>query len=65
MAETDWTFLLNSASAASVDRGVTTGTGKPNGGGNFAFGFNSLVNDQSVVGLYVNGANFTPMASGG
>ena len=65
MAESDWSFLANSTSAGTVDRGVTTGIPRPNGGGNFVFGFASLDNTVSAVGLYHNGAGFDSMAKGG
>lgn len=64
MSQADWTFLLNGASSASVLRGVTNGISRPNGGGNFVFGFNSQDNNVSAVGLHVNQVNFSPMASG-
>lgn len=64
MAEADWTFLTGSAAAASIDRGVTTGIARPNGGGSFVFGFHSRVNTALAAGLYANGASFTPMAKG-
>jgi hypothetical protein len=51
MAQGDWTFLLNGASSASVLRGVTNGISRPNGGGNFCYGFNSQDNNQNAVGL--------------
>lgn len=65
MAEADWTVLTNSLAAGSVKRGVTGGITRPNGGGNFLYGFNSLDSSQGVVGLFTNQVNFAPMAKGG
>lgn len=65
MAEADWTALLNSASISSIDRGVTSQPTKPNGGGNFVYGFNSINNAVGASGLYINLVNFNPMAQGG
>jgi hypothetical protein len=59
MAETNWTFF--GASAADVTRGVTAAFTKPNGGGNFTFGFNSKVDGSKVVGAYYNATNFAPL----
>lgn len=60
MSENDWTALTDDPGIASVDRGVTNGIARPNGGGNFVFGFNSLVNDPAAVALYTNQAGFAP-----
>lgn len=65
MAEADWSVLVNSISISTIDRGVTAAPSKPNNGGSFVHGFNSLSNIVGAVGLYVNLANFSPMASGG
>ena len=65
MAEADWTELLNSIGVGVVDRGVTTGQARPNGGGSFLYGFNSLSNTPGAIGLYTNQVNFAPMAKGG
>jgi hypothetical protein len=62
MGESNWTFLSDGLDAASVDRGVTTGIARPNGGGNFVFGFNSLITAPGAVGLFTNQANFSPTA---
>lgn len=64
MAQADWTFLTSGAAASSVSRGVTNGIARPAGGGNFVYGFNSLDNNDNVVGLHINQVNFSPMASG-
>lgn len=61
MAQLDWTELTNSLSTGSVDRGVTAGVAKPNGGGNFVYGFNSLSVVEGAVGLFVNQTNFAPI----
>lgn len=65
MASTDFTYLNDGLDIATVDRGVTTGIARPNGGGSFVFGFNSLVVATGAVGLFSNQVNFAPMASGG
>lgn len=65
MAQADWSFLSGGLSAPQVDRGVTAGAEKPNGGGNFVYGFNSLEIVSGVVALTNNQVNFAPMAKGG
>ncbi len=60
MAESDWTFLSDDPGATAIDRGVTNGIVRPNGGGNFIFSFNSLVSEPNFVGLYTNQSNFAP-----
>lgn len=65
MAQADWTELTGNLAAASVVRGVTSGVGKPNGGGNFVYGFNSLSIVDGAVALHNNQVNFAPMAKGG
>ena len=60
MSESDWTFLSDDPGKPAVDRGATNGEARPNGGGNFVFGFNSLVNAVSAVGLYTNQSGFAP-----
>lgn len=65
MAQSDHTVLTDSLDAAVVDRGVTAGTTKPNGGGTFVYGFNSLQVVTGAVGLFANQVNYAPMASGG
>jgi hypothetical protein len=65
MGETDWTIATDSLSQPSVDRGVTTGIARPNGGGNFIYGFSSLEIVNGAVALFPNQANFAPSSSGG
>lgn len=65
MAQADLTELTNSVAIASIDRGVTAGVDKPNGGGSFVYGFNSLAVIGGSVGLFANQVNFAPMAKGG
>jgi hypothetical protein len=48
----------------TVDRGVTSGIARPSGGGNFLFGFNSLVDAQGAVALHANQTGFAPMPGG-
>jgi len=64
MAEADWAFFADGLDTGSVKRGVTTGEPRPNGGGNFVFGFNSVVSTSGAVGLYAAQASFAPMAKG-
>lgn len=65
MSSADWTELTGGLAIASVDRGVTNGVPRANGGGNFLFGFNSLVVVTGAVGFFTNQVNFAPMAKGG
>ncbi len=60
MSESDWTFLSDDPGQAAIDRGATNGEARPNGGGNFAFGFNSLIVDPNRVALFTNQAGFAP-----
>lgn len=63
MGSADWTALTDDLNVASLDRGVTTGIARPNGGGSFVFGFNSLINTQGAAGYYANQVNFAPTAA--
>jgi len=65
MASTDWTLLEESLGMPQVDRGVTAGIVRPNGGGDFVYGFNSLELADGAVGLHASQQGFAPMASGG
>jgi len=65
LASGDWTALTGGLGGASVAQGVTSGVVKPNGGGDFVYGFNSLALVDGAVGLHNNQANFAPMSSGG
>lgn len=70
MAEADWTFMANSLDAGSVRRGVTTGVARPNNGGSFVYGFNTVTNTAGAVALYASPtgqSGFTPVgpAKGG
>jgi hypothetical protein len=62
MGEVDWTELNDDLDLSSVDRGVTTGIARPNGGGAFAFGFNSLTTAQGACGYFTNQVSFAPTA---
>lgn len=64
MAEADWALIPDSTPAASIKRGVTNGEPRPNGGGNFVFGFNSVDATPGAVGYYAGQVNFAPMAKG-
>jgi hypothetical protein len=63
MAEANWTFCNDGLSIGAVDRGVTNGIARPNGGGNFVFGFNSLGTSIGAVALFTNQTNFAPTAA--
>lgn len=65
MAESDFTVLTNSLSISSIDRAVTAGISKPNGGGSFVYGFNSVDVTEGAAGLFYNPVNFAPLAKGG
>lgn len=65
MASSDWTYASDILASGAVRRGVTNGIARPNGGGNFVFGLNSITNAPGVVSLYSAQANFSPMAKGG
>lgn len=65
MAESDFTELANSLSTGQLDRGVTAGIDRPNGGGSFVYGFNSLAVVDGAAGLFTNQVNFAPMTKGG
>lgn len=63
MASSDWSELTNGLGSGVVRRAVTAGTSKPNGGGTFVYGANSLGNTAGAWGLYTNQANFSPTPS--
>jgi hypothetical protein len=69
MGSADWTLLTGILSSGDVARGVTSGPTKPNGGGTFLYGFNSLTNTPGGVGLYATpqapNTNFNPLTKGG
>lgn len=65
MGEIDWTIAGDSLSQAGIDRGVTNGEPRPNGGGSFVYGFASLEVTTGSVVLFANQANFAPNAKGG
>ena len=62
MSEADWTVCNDST--ASIKRGVTNGIARPNGGGNFVYGFNSTELTPGCSALFCNLANFAPAAKG-
>src|SRR5690606_10539570 len=62
-AEADFSELSNSLSGSVLRRGVTAGVVKPNGGGTFAFGANSVSASAGAWGLYTNQADFAPTGS--
>lgn len=60
MAATDWSELSNSAATSIIARGVTSAVARPNGGGSYLYGFNSLLVDPGAAGLFCNHTNFAP-----
>lgn len=60
MGSTNWGALTDDLNIASIDRGVTTGIARPNGGGNFVYGFNSLIVTPGAAGWFVDAVNFAP-----
>lgn len=65
MSATDWTFLNDILTSPQCDRGVTAGIARPNGGGDYVYGFNSQTLDVGAVALHANQPAFAPMPSGG
>lgn len=63
--QADWGLLTDNVDPSLVLRGVTAGEDKPNGGGNFVFGFNSIAAVAGNVSLYTAQTGFAPMAKGG
>lgn len=63
MSSADWTALTGILDAPDCARGVTSGPAKPNGGGTFVYGVNSLTNTVGVVALHCNQTNFSPTAA--
>ncbi len=63
MGSADWTELTGSLSAGSLIRGPTNGIARPNGGGNFIYGYNSQDVTAGTHGLFCNLANFAPTAA--
>ncbi len=65
MAEANWTFMTGSVGTGVTRRGVTSGTVKPNGGGTYVFGFNTVSATAGSVALYTSQGAFVPNGSGG
>jgi hypothetical protein len=65
MAAADWSELANSASSTLIARGTTGGITRPNGGGDFLYGFNSKTVAPVTAGLYCDLTGFNPTAEGG
>lgn len=67
MGSADWTVLANSLDSSSVTKGATSSPSPPTGGGSFIYGFDSKVDTDGAVGLYVNSTgnpNHAPAAKG-
>lgn len=69
MSSADWSVLSGSLSSPDIAKGVTSGPVKPNGGGTFVYGINTLTNTPGAVGLYASpqapNTNFNPLVKGG
>lgn len=65
MAQADWTVLTDSLDVATVDRGVTAGIARPNGGGTHVYGFNSRAVAAGASGLFCALSGFAPTTKGG
>jgi hypothetical protein len=65
MAQSNWVEALGSAPQASIRWAVSAAYPKPNGGGTFAYGFNSVDNITGVVALFMTQNQFCPTAKGG
>ncbi len=65
MSSADWSILTDSLDAATVSRGVTSGIARPSGGGDFVYGFNSLVLASGAVALACALSGFAPTTKGG
>jgi hypothetical protein len=64
MAEAEWTKLDDGLDDNAVVNGTTYGIPRPNGGGNFVYGFNSKVTTEGTSAYFCNKVNFSPMAKG-
>lgn len=65
MAQADWTEFSNNLSTGVIARGVTSGIARPNGGGSFLYGFNSLSVTPGSAALFCAVSGFAPMSKGG
>jgi hypothetical protein len=66
MGQGDWTSLGGGAlSGSQVSQGVYSAGQKPNGGGQFTYGFNALQNVVGVAGIFDSDSPFSVMAYGG
>lgn len=64
MGQADWAELGGALDIADLNRGVTAGIDRPNGGGSYVYGYNSL--DGTVTGaagMFVNLSGFKPTGS--
>lgn len=69
MSSADWSALTGILGSSDAARGVTSGPTKPNGGGTFVYGINTLTNTPGGVALYATpqapNTNFNPLTKGG
>lgn len=63
MAQGDWTEFDDDLDSSILKREPTGGLTPPPGGGTYVFAFNSLEQAEGAAGLYVDLANFNPIAS--
>lgn len=64
MAQADWQGLVDNASSAEIDHGVTAGSSKPYGGGVHCYAYKALVAAVHVSALHAGQVNYNPMAQG-
>lgn len=65
MAHADWVDALGSANTPAIRRAVSAAYPKPNGGGKFAFGFNSVANGVGTIARYCTVPGVAPAPKGG
>jgi len=64
VADADWTNLNDGLDANTVRHGAIGGQVVPAGGGDFVYGFNSLIAATGAAGRFYNGAGFAPNGFG-
>lgn len=64
MAQSNWTECSGVLSSGDLARGTTAGTTKPNGGGTYVWGANSLTVTTGTYARFTNQTNFAPIAKG-
>ncbi len=65
MGQSDWSALTGDVlNSSQVAAGVVSFPNKPNGGGNFVYGWNSIAAVTGAQGIFANQADFIDMAYG-